>query len=357
MSPISSPAVPVAAAFTRQAELCAKFDSPLYADLCRRAADDARSGGPVLELVRELAAESPCSALPLRVLAGVHALALDGTAPELAHRFAAATDVTGWPRTWRCWHHTLAAHAERIRPWLASPPQTNEVGRSSALLGGFLVAAGSGLPLRMLELGASAGLNLRWDRYRFTTRTWTFGPDDASVVLRPRWQGEAPPLRMVPIVEGLGCDVAPLDPRDPKTQLRLCAYVWADRHDRLRTVRRALAEAQRDDDVVDRADAAEWLPAKLQAVRTDLATVVYHSSFWGHLPPATQQRLTSCLSEAGGRATEAAPLFWLRWEDEPTDSDAPPERHELRLTRWPGGTDRLLAVGQPHGDWVEWLDG
>jgi hypothetical protein len=53
---------------------------------------------------------------------------------------------------------------------------------------------------------------------------------------------------------------------------------------------------------------------------------------------------------AGARATPAAPLAWLRYE---------PHREpylgaELRLTSWPGGEDRSLALCGYHGDPVEW---
>src|SRR5262249_31479728 len=46
--------------------------------------------------------------------------------------------------------------------------QTNEVGRSACLLPALsqVARAGGGRPLSLIEIGASAGLNLRFDRYR-----------------------------------------------------------------------------------------------------------------------------------------------------------------------------------------------
>ena len=45
------------------------------------------------------------------------------------------------------------------------------------IVGGFLaVAAHTGLPLRTFEVGASAGLNLRWDRFFYEARGATWGP-------------------------------------------------------------------------------------------------------------------------------------------------------------------------------------
>ena len=66
---------------------------------------------------------------------------------------------------------------------LAVPPQTNEVGRSAALLAGlFDVVAASGVRrIRLLEIGASAGLNLLLDRYAYRGDSWQFGSADSTV--------------------------------------------------------------------------------------------------------------------------------------------------------------------------------
>ncbi len=62
------------------------------------------------------------------------------------------------------------------------PVQTNEVARCAALRPGFLaVAAETAMPLRLLEVGASAGLSLRWDHYRYLGNDFSWGPEDASV--------------------------------------------------------------------------------------------------------------------------------------------------------------------------------
>ena len=129
------------------------------------------------------------------------------------------------------------------------PPQTNEVGRAAALIGGLLhlVADNDDRPLRLVEIGASAGLNLRADRFRVELADGrSVGPAGSPVVLRDPWQGPLPPLRpRLVVVERLGCDVAPLDPATTEGRLRLTSYVWPDQLERLDRLRGALQLAAR----------------------------------------------------------------------------------------------------------------
>src|SRR5262249_62273693 len=117
-----------------------------------------------------------------------------------------------------------------IRASLGANVQTNEVRRSAALLGGFLrVARETGLPLRLREIGSSAGLNLAWDRYRYELGPHRWGDPRAALVLAADWTGPAPDLAAkVRIASRAGCDVAPLDARDPATRQRLEAVGWPE---------------------------------------------------------------------------------------------------------------------------------
>jgi hypothetical protein len=108
------------------------------------------------------------SALALRLMGAVHRLVLRGDAPALARHYPSAGGRPGDP--WPPFLDVLRDWREELAPMIEQPVQTNEPGRCAALLGGFLeVARDTGLPLRLLEVGASAGLNLRFDAYRAAT--------------------------------------------------------------------------------------------------------------------------------------------------------------------------------------------
>jgi hypothetical protein len=345
------------AAFARQADICAAFAAPLYAELCRRCADDVARSGPIGALVDGFAGDAAAGALPLRLLGAVHAIVLAGGAPDLAAHYPSAGGVPRWPDAWHAFASAVAAHRDAIAPWLLHAPQTNEVGRSAALLGGFLMVAASGQPLHLLELGSSAGLNLRWDRYGYDLGGARLGDAKSPVQLAPRWTGPPPPRVEPQVASRRGCDRSPLDVRDAATRARLAAFVWSDHRARLRTLQRALELAQRDDVRVERADAADWLERELRLARQG-AVVVFHTSVWGYLDPVGQQRIRELLAAAGRALRPGATLHWLRAEDEPAGRAGSGTAHEVRLQSWnPGATadDRLLARSHPHGEWIEWL--
>src|SRR4029077_13976724 len=119
---------------------------------------------------------------------------LTGRLPDLARHYP-STGGDGDPEAaWPAFRTALDLHRDEISALVARPCQTNEVGRSAALVGGFLeVAHRTGLPLRILEIGASAGLNLRWDRYRYEARSGGWGDRDSPVRFTDAFE-VAPPL-------------------------------------------------------------------------------------------------------------------------------------------------------------------
>jgi hypothetical protein len=119
----------------------------------------------------------------LRLMGAVHRLVLRGDAPELAAHYPSAGGRPG--DAWPVFVGVLRDHRDELRRLVKNPVQTNEPGRCVALLGGFLeVARVTGMPLRLLEVGASAGLNLRFDRYRYELGDERWGPEDSPLVIR-----------------------------------------------------------------------------------------------------------------------------------------------------------------------------
>ncbi|WP_349368212.1 DUF2332 family protein [Salinarimonas sp.] len=344
---------PIHAAFHRQAESCRGLGSPFTAALCALLA--ARLAPTESAFARRIAGwptdRAGDDALALRACGALHALARSGDAPGLR---AAYPPVEADVETlWAAIEAALADHDARLTDWLSSPPQTNEPKRSGALLGALaILSTETGLPIDLLEIGASAGLNLSLDRFAYALGVAERpGAPDVAVTIRCDWRG-APPDPQTPLVVAhrAGCDRNPLDPGRAEDRARLLAYVWADQQDRLATTAAALEAAAIAPWRVEKADAADWVEAAL--ARRPVAgrvTVLAHTIVWQYLPDATKARIEAALAAAGARATPEVPLARVSMEaDDRTGSAA------LTLTTWPGGGTRALGRADFHGRWVEW---
>jgi len=344
-----------------QAGACVQLGSPFSAAVARAVAADIRTGGAFAALaepwvggdVRSLLAD----ATPLRFVAGLHFLVLSGDAPELAGEYPPASAELDPERLADLVAKTALQHQGALARFLTSPPQTNEVNRSVCLIGGFLtVARRAGLPLRCLEIGASAGLNLNWDLYRYDLGDLggdlsVWGDPGSPVRLGAEWSGGPPPFDVAAsVVERRGCDQNPIDVALPAQALRLKAYVWPDQTERMTRLDGAIALARLHPPRVEAGDAADWVRAHAHGA-PGAATVLYHSVVWQYLPPQTQAAIIDSIVAAGESATDAAPFVWLRMEPNPADMAGP---MELKMNYWPGGDLSLLARVHPHGAKVSW---
>ncbi|MGZ8351162.1 MAG: DUF2332 domain-containing protein [Allosphingosinicella sp.] len=338
-------------AFADQAAYCAQLGSPFTARVCALLGELLDRNDAVGERLLDWPGnpDPMADGVPLRLCGGLHALVRRGDAPSLALHYppAAESDVAALRSALAV---TLATSAEALLPWLENAPQTNEVGRSAALMSGLLVAAARfALPIRLFELGSSAGLNLQLDRYGYDLGGLRTGDGGSPLQLRPKWEGRPPPDADVRIVGRSGVDLNPMDPR--REGDRLLAYVWPDQPERLRQLEAALALAATDPPAVARGDAADWVERAIAPEpEPGVIRTVLHSVAFQYFPAAAQQRIADHLARAGARSTAEAPLAWLRFEKRPED-----ENFSLRLRTWPTGEDDLLAWADPHVRSVHWL--
>lgn len=343
-----TPQQAIAAQLQWQADACRMIGSELYAGLLEKAASDVNEGGPAWEILRGHEQDPRFSVLGLRLMGGANRLALTGREPDLAAAYRNGQDAT---QAWELLRDVLRRNVADLRETLDRPVQTNEVARCAALVFGFLtVAEETRLPLRMLEVGASAGLNLRWDRFRYEANGFTWGPTDSAVKLGFELEGKpAPQLPpTVKIGDRRGCDTNPIDATAAEGQLTLLTYIWPDQVERIDRMRAALEVAAEVPIELDREPAAAWARRMLAEPAPGQATVIYHSIVSQYLSDEERDGLFSGIREAGERATDDAPLAWLRME--PAD-----DRANLELTLWPGGEDRHLARVGYHGSPVELL--
>lgn len=342
---------PIPAHFEAQAQACEELGSPFTAGLCRLLAGrldrSTRFGRRILDWPGDARAD----ALALRACGALHALARSGREPALSAVYPPAPG--DGERLWAGVAGALERHDAFLAAWLDSPPQTNEVARSSMILGAALTVADlAGLPLAIHEIGASAGLNLAFDRYRYDLgggRGW--GGAGAPLTIESAWRGTLPPLDApLRVVSRAGCDRNPLDPSSETDATRLLSYVWPDQVRRLQRLEAALRLAAASGPKVERADAAEWVERELRRPgEPGTCRLFVHTIVWQYLPDAVKARIEATLEAAGRAATPEAPLARFGVESDGGDPGA-----AMTLMLWPAG--RIIHLGRAdyHGRWVDW---
>jgi hypothetical protein len=205
----------------------------------------------------------------------------------------------------------------------------------------------------LFEIGASAGLNVLADRFRYVGDSGAaWGDPDSPVVLDGAWRGtELPVDQQVEVVERGGCDVSPVDVTTDDGRLTLASYVWPDMTARHQRLAGAVELARREPVQVVRAEAASYVEG-LRLAEGRL-TVLWHSVMWQYVPREQQQRVTARLARLGAEAGPDRPLVHLFAE--PTRR-TPEDRHRFWVVAqtWPGGVREYWGQMAPHGLPVTW---
>lgn len=333
-----------------QARTCRDHGSPMYGDLLEEVARDVEAGGPLADVLTGHAGDDPVAdALALRLMGSAHRLVLERRAGDLAAFYPSVGGTWEPDGGWAAFRALAAEQPDALAEWLDRPPQTNEVGRAAALYGALLHLPAD-LPVRLTELGASGGLNLRADRFCYVDGEGrALGDPSSPVRIDPAWLGRSLGPGAPEVTERRGCDLRPVDVATPEGRLSLTAYVWADMTTRFERLRGAFAVAAEVPVEVRRQGAADFL-SELDLVE-GTTTVVWHSVVWQYLPAAERAAVSQRLEALGAGATPSRRLAHVAVE--PVRRDPEPV-FEVRLRFWPDGTSRLLGTTVPHGVPTRW---
>jgi hypothetical protein len=238
----------------------------------------------------------------------------------------------------------VAADTAAVAAGMWADVQTNEVGRPAPLSAAMnYLTATAGLPLRLLEVGAAAGLNLWMDRYFVQAGAAGWGPPESPVRLEGHFASGQPPATAMTVVDGCGCDLNPLHPT--RSRLLLESFIWPEHTGRLRLLRAALSVAAPVP--VERSGAATWVREQLAALPAGVTTVVFHSIVWPYLSADERTAFDDAVRAAGARADQDHRLGWVSLKPDPSGV-------WLTCERWPENERLVLATSSPHGTNVAW---
>lgn len=349
----------LATQFARLADEDFREYSPLYESLTRAMADD-------VELLTGLLRLPDPIRLPINLFAAVHYLVRRDPGPLTEIYGGAPGDA------WPLFRELVVTRHDEIAELLTTHKiQTNEVGRCSALLPAAGATSGrfGGRELALVEIGASAGLNLQFDRYTVQYDDGRrAGPDQSTVRLSCAVVGPTtPPLPVdgdVRIASREGIDLAPVDVRDTEACAWLAACLWPDVPGRLERFEAALAIARCDPPVLHRGDAVDRLGPVVDAVPEDRVPFVFSTWALAYLDRDARTAVHRLLGERGRRrdlvlVTAEYPHV-TPWVPEAPRPPTPQGKGatQLSMTTWSGGIEQARAVAwmQAHGQWLDWLD-
>ena len=304
-----------------QRDGCRLARSPLYAVLLDITVRELDRGGPITTIFAEPIDDPVGQATALRFLGGVHRLVLQGRAPGLAAFYPSVGGrfEEGRDDPEAAFLAAVEEHCDELVEAMSRGVQTNEVGRCAALLVAFLhIARRFELPLRILEIGASAGLNLRWDHFRYEDGAdgSAFGDPGSPLRFVDMYRDPLADLRGdAVVVERRGCDRSPIDATTDDGRLTLESFVWPDQVERFTRMDRAIEVAA--------TGARDGRPSRRRRVGRGAARRAVRRRRHGRLPVdrvavperGDARRPPRRASTPRARAaTASAPVAWVRFE-------------------------------------------
>jgi hypothetical protein len=261
----------------------------------------------------------------------------------------ASDSSAAWPRTTR--RSARLFSIDEMRSWTSSCVAEHRPMRSGGC--GVLLPVLAGLegPLALVEVGASAGLCLLLDRYRYRYGHRSVGEASASVLLDCEVLGPVPvPTRIPEIAWRRGIDVAPIDVTDDEDVRWLEACVWPDQTERIARLRAAVEVARREPPVVEQGDALERTADVVSRAPGEATVVVFHSALMPYLTEGSRRDFEELVSDlpvtwisnegAGGVSSLTGP--WI---------EAAGARGAFVVAEGP----TVLGLSDPHGAWLEWI--
>ncbi len=330
--------------FRAFAETECRGSSPLYEALALALADD--------EPLSALAARSrPGQPVPNLFFGAIHYLLLLGNRHPLAGFYGSCVPA---PRPAReafpCFRDFVMANSSAITRLLAERlVQTNEVRRSAYLRPALCHAARffPGRPLALVEIGASAGLNLLWDQYccRYASGE-TAGNPGSPVQITSSFRGPARPDLAAPvpaISHRIGLDLHPVDAGDPDDALWLRSLVWPENAERRALLECALAFRASFPIDLRGSDGFAALPGVAREIPPGPVLTVYHTHTANQITAEARAGFLATI-EALGRRRDLIHLC----------NNIRPGLHLTVFREGSRVCDERIAEVDGHARWIEW---
>jgi hypothetical protein len=322
--------------------------SPLYGALGPVVAEDPA----MLEVVsHRRPGQVPVSAF----FAAVHYLLLSGVEHELREFYpsvfgnGARTPAAAGPAL----RDFFRRHQAEIDHVVSTRLVQKHVVKRSALLrlGMWAIGLEVTAPVHLVEVGASAGVHLRFDRYRYDIGGAFFGDPTSPVFIQTEWRADAPvpDLDVLPRLASVtGIDLHPIDALRASERQWLRALVWPEELAEGVMLDTALSTVAHDPPRMVEGDVIDVGAKVAASIPEGEPRVVFHAATRLHVPPERVAAFDAAINAFG----EGGPLFHLSQER----ADAPNTHPVLALQRPGAAAPVHLALTEGYANWIEPLD-
>ena len=356
-------------------------NSPLYAALCPLLAED--------HMALSMYADVPgTQRRPNLLLAALHYSVLR----DQTHSFAGWFKTVGGaksaddPQLQNALSTFVQERFDELKELVSKgATQTNEVGRSALVLPALATLGDEqSKTVAIVEIGTSAGLNLRPNAYAITysnpdgTST-TVGPSESPVRIATNSSQSPGPLPFTAIEalrlgSPIGVDLNPLDPTDDFQARWLCALIWPDDTTRFLRLRAALNYAADHPIDIVQGDAVATVGAHIASIPDEEYPVVVTTWVLTYLTEPQRR----AFSEELDKAAQTRDFAWIAMEH-PAYANGLPWPNEVIATwgsqsldpvlqtivksgtplvvhRYQNGvrTSQWIASVHAHGHWINW---
>lgn len=331
--------------FVRFARQECKGSCDLYEHLALHiAADD--------ELLRIASHARPGQPVPNLLFGAVQYLLLAGADHELRRYYdGLVEEPVDIGQSFPPFKDFCRRYADDIVPLLRTKiVQTNEISRCAYLYPSFcLIYEKIRKPLTLIEIGTSAGLQLIWDQYGYSSGARdVYGNPAAEVRIDAAILGDAsPPLlpQSPPVTARIGVDLHINRLSDPEDCRWLRALIWPGHRDRVARFDKAARTLAGQPLKLIEGDGIELLPHLAAGIPGESDICVFHTHVGNQMPPEAKRRLERYIGEIGSRR-DLFHLYNNMWDE------------NLHLDEYIGGMERktVLAETDGHGRWFRWID-
>lgn len=226
--------------------------------------------------------------------------------------------------------------------------QTNEVKRSAYLYPaiGLVSQLNNNQPICLIEIGASAGFNLCFDKYKYQVGDLHYGDTASDLLIHSEFKTQYPYSPIVDnfdIYKRIAIDLNIIDLKNADDQDWMQALIWPEHRARLEQLKIASQITRNTEIQYLQGDAVELINELVLSIPKHIGICVYHTHVANQMSTGQREGLVKMVDQLGSRGN----LYHLY-----NNIDSP----ELQLVHFPKGMRKhiTLAKTEGHGKWVEW---